>query len=226
MSVELDLSGVSVMLAMPVHRDLPSDTVISLLKTVAQLEARGMQYETHFQVGSSIIEAARSKCAHSFLEGPHSRMFWLDSDIRWEPDAFFRILALSTKYPVVGALYPVKEDTPTPFRFCFDGSSFDADEYGCFSVKGMGLGFAVMQRCVIEKLAEKAPKVRFPEIADPIPHIFRCDVENGFFRGEDIAMFSDIRALGYEVKLDPTITLGHVGSKTYTARMMDHLKAG
>lgn len=221
---EIDLTGASVMLAMPVHRDLPTDTVISLLKTIAMLEARGMQYETHLQVGSSIIEAARSKCAHSFLSGPHQTIFWLDSDMRWEPDDFLRLLALSTKLPVIGALYPVKEETTKPFRFCFDAARFEADEFGCFPVKGMGLGFVAMQRRVLEQLSEKARRVRFPDIPEPIPHLFRCDIEGEHFRGEDIALFSDIRDLGYPVKIDPTIMLGHVGSKTYTARMMDYLK--
>lgn len=211
------------MIAMPVHRDIPADTVLSLLSTVAQLQAGNIRYETHLQVGSSLVEVARTKCAHSFLEGKHNRIFWIDSDIKWSADDFFRILALSTKYDVIGALYPYKEDPPL-FGFNFDEPKFEADEYGCFSVNGLGLGFVCMQRHVIGKLAANAPKLKFAMLPDPMPHIFRCDTIDGTFRGEDIALCADIRALGYEIKIDPTITLGHVGAKTYSARLIDFLK--
>lgn len=211
------------MLAMPVHRDVPTDTVSSLLKTVAMLEANRMPYETHLQVGSSLVEVARTKLAHNFLASDKNRIFWLDSDIKWEPEAFARILALSVKHDVVGAVYPFKEE---PLRFGFDFASpkFEADEFGCFSVNGLGLGFVCMRREVIEKLSERAPKLKFLDIPEPIPHVFRCDQHNGFFRGEDIAFFADIRELGFDIKIDPTITLGHVGSKTYAAKMMDYLR--
>jgi hypothetical protein len=215
--IEMDLAGLSVMVAMPVHRDLPIETGISLGKTAAMMEARGVKYELNFQIGSSLVEAARTKCVHNFLQSSFDRLFWVDSDIVWNPDDFSRLLALSTKLPVVGAVYPIKEETKTPFRFSFEGKQFEADEFGCFSVNGMGLK-------VIQELSDKAPKVRFPDIAEPIPHLFRCDIEGGYFRGEDIAFFSDIRGLGYPVKIDPTIKLGHVGTKTYTARLMDFLK--
>ena len=86
------------------------------------------------------------------------------------------------------------------------------------------MGFVCMQRHIIEKLSAKAPMLKFATMPEAMPHIFRCDSHDGHFRGEDIALCADIRDLGYEIKIDPTITLGHVGSKTYTARMMDYLK--
>jgi hypothetical protein len=39
-------------------------------------------------------------------------------------------------------------------------------------------------------------------------------------RGEDGAFFDDIRALGHKVWLDPTIELGHVGTKVYRVASM------
>ena len=217
------MTGVSVMIAMPVHRDVSVDTTLSLCKTVAMLQASGIYYETHMQQGSSLVEVARTKIADCFLKGDKNRIFWIDSDIKWEPDAFMRILALSTKQDVVGALYPMKEDPPL-FGFNFTDPKFQLDQYGCMTADGLGMGFVCMQRHIIEKLAAKAPVLKFATLPEPMPHIFRCDSNNGYFRGEDIAICADIRALGYDIKIDPTITLGHVGSKTYTARMMDYLK--
>jgi hypothetical protein len=223
MTREIDISGLSVMIAMPVHRDIPADTVISLLATATQLQASNIKYVTHLQIGSSLVEVARTKCAHDFLQGECNRIFWIDSDIKWEADSFFRLLALSTQYDVIGALYPYKEDPPL-IGFNFDEGRFPADSNGCFAVHGLGLGFVCMQRHIIEKLAAKAPMLTFAKVPDPMPHIFRCDSIDGVFRGEDVALCADIRALGYQIMIDPTITLGHVGSKTYTARMIDFLE--
>jgi hypothetical protein len=76
----------------------------------------------------------------------------------------------------------------------------------------------------MQKLADKSPKLIFPENPEPIPHIFRCDSINGEFRGEDMAFFADVHDLGYKVYLDPTIALGHVGQKTYMAALIEHLQ--
>jgi hypothetical protein len=40
-------------------------------------------------------------------------------------------------------------------------------------------------------------------------------------RGEDAIFFSDVRALGYKVWIDPTIRLGHVGPKIYEGCVED-----
>jgi hypothetical protein len=38
-----------------------------------------------------------------------------------------------------------------------------------------------------------------------------------------MAFFSDIRDLGYQVNIDPNVTLGHVGPKEYRASILDYL---
>lgn len=221
-NVELSIQDVSVMLAMPTHRDIPVPTVVSLLETADLMRTKGIPFEIQMQVGGSIIETARSKVASLFLQSDKSRLFWVDSDIKWKADDFLRLLALSTKMPVVSGIYPSKSDPPL-FFLSVEKSEVETNEFGCFPVKGVGLGFTVIRRDVIESLAKDAPLLKFPDLPEPIPHIFRCDSENGEFRGEDMAFFADIRALGHPVFIDPSVTLGHVGSKTYTASIRDHL---
>jgi len=220
---EIDISGLSVMLAMPVHRDLPWQTVLSLMETQAALAQRGIAYEIRFEVGCSIIEMARSKIVHGFLESGHNRLFWLDSDMAWRPQDFFRLLALSTAMPVVGGIYPVKRDPPFYFLNVKPGAELRTNEFGCVALDGLGLGFCCMAREPVEQASATAPRLLFPDMAGPIPHPFRCDDIGGLFRGEDGAFFADLAALGYPCWLDPTVELGHVGSKEYRARLSDVL---
>jgi hypothetical protein len=227
--MNFNLTGLHVFIAMPAHRDINPWTVRSLMDTKATVEKRGVPIQVVIPDGSSLVEVARSVCADLFLKSECNRLFFIDSDIVWEPDEFVRILAMSTVMDVVLASYPVKRD-PVQFFIHAGEERIATNEYGCLPNIGSGLGFTCIQRHVIEKLAEKAPKVFFADSTERIPHIFRCDVEDEKdggkrFVGEDIAFFDDVRKLGIEVKLDPTIELGHHGSKTFKGRLIDQLKA-
>lgn len=211
-------------LAMPAHRDLPVETAASLMKTQSACIARGIPFDFMCPSGSSLVVAARSKAAHWFLKSDKNRIFWIDSDMVWEPDAFLRLLALSTVMDCVMAAYPSKRD---PINFMLNApNEVETNEYGCLPNIGTGLGFTCIQRHVMERLAERAPKLKFvdPDVAEPIPHIFRTDEHEGHFRGEDIAFFADIKDLGFTPYLDPSIRLGHHGSKTFFGTLSEHLE--
>jgi hypothetical protein len=222
--MKLDMAGVSVMLAMPTHRDIPAGTVASLLATQDLLQARRIPFEVQLQVGNSLVTHARSKIAHTFLKSDKSLLFWVDSDIEWQAKDFIRLCALATKMDVVGGAYPAKQDPIVFFLDPSSGGEIASNEYGCLKVGGWGMGFTVMNRRVIEAVAARSPKLKFNGSNEPIAHIFRCDEIDGYARGEDMAFFADIKDLGFEAFLDPSVTLGHIGSKTYTASIADMLR--
>lgn len=222
------MAGVSVMLAMPVHRDIPPDTVMSVVETVEELKNQGIPFTFHMQAGGSLVHHARALLVHAFLKEKYNRLFWLDSDIKWRPADFVRLLALSTQMEIVCGAYPVKQDPPL-FMLGLMNRVVESNKFGCIPVKGVGLGFTVMQRKILEQLSIAAPKLKYPEYNEPVARVFRCDQEmydpshelsaqgfEGEVRGEDMAFFADIRKLGYTINLDPSITLGHIGSKTYS----------
>lgn len=220
-----DMAGISVMLAMPTHRDIPPQTVRSLLDTQQALHERGIRFGIEMQYGSSLVHHARTKAAWRFLQGDYSKLFWVDSDVSWDGADFVRLLAMSSRMDCVCALYPAKTDDLT---FFINVENKDAEistnEFGCIQVDGAGLGFAVISREVMQRLADRAPLLEFPDIDGSIPHIFRCDDSNGRARGEDMAFWADIRALGYSINVDPGIRLGHIGQKEYAARFLDSLR--
>lgn len=216
-----DISGISVMLGMPVHRDIAPQTVRSLLETQQMCMGRGIVVDIELKCGSSLVHVARSQIAQAFLQSERNRLFWVDSDISWKAEDFFKLIVLSTVMDCVGAIYPAKLD---PIKFFLSPDPFKPlviDEWGCLPIGGMGLGFTIVTRKVIEHLALTVPIVM--DKGSPRPRLFRCDVIDGEDGGEDIAFFEDIRALGYQVNLEPSIELGHVGAKEYRASILDHL---
>jgi hypothetical protein len=207
----------SVAIGIPTGPTLPWPTALSLSRTVHACAMRGIDVTICHCAGSAIITLARSLVAHRFLQTDKKRLFWIDSDIEWEPDDFLRLLGLSEKMDIVCGAYPLKREDRKNFVVRHpDATKVTINPYGCVKIDGTGLGFVVMKREVIEKLAATKPQVLNESSGETIADIFRIDTVDGRLRGEDIAFFDDLKALGYETWLDPTVELGHIGFKTYT----------
>lgn len=206
----------SVAIGFPTGPMLPWPTALSLARTVHACAARGIDVTICYVAGSSIITSARSLVVHRFLQGNKQRLFWIDSDIEWEPEDFLRVLGLSARMDIVSAAYPLKVEDKKAFVIRHpDPTKATINPYGCIKVDGMGLGFTVMSRAAVEKIAATKPKVLNQASGETMADVFRIDTFEGMLRGEDIAFFDDLRALGYEIWLDPTVELGHVGQKVY-----------
>ena len=214
--MEAKLDGLSVMIGIPAGRDLPAQTVKSLIGTFGLLQTIGVPCQLGMIAGSSVVQWARDEVFDIFVRSDANRLFWIDSDMVWEPQDFMRMVALSTVYPVVCAAYPAKLDLTTFYLHHDKAKPLEADERGLLEVWGVGLGFTVIRREVVEALSAAAPKL-YDEIGQrEIAEVFRVGGvdENGrrCRRGEDMAFFSDIRSHGFKVMLDPEVSLGHVGT--------------
>jgi len=225
--LSINPASLSVSIGFPCGTSIPHQTTFSLLKTLdACLRAR-ISFNISHKVGCPLVPYARSLVVHQFLKGNASRLFWIDSDMEWEPSEFMRLLALSTKVDVVCATYPTKTDDQEIFVKHPDLRTVDLHKYGLVKIHGTGLGFCCVTREVIEALVATKPRIYDPALGEEIADVFRLDttIDNEgrtVGRGEDMAFFADLRELGCDVWLDPTIKLGHIGSKTYRT---DPLKA-
>lgn len=224
--MKVSMAGVSVLLAMPVNRDLHPAVVMSLLETQDLLKDQNIPMNVYMEVGGSLVHHSRTSLVHRFMQSDYSRLFWVDSDITWKAKDFLKLLALSTQMDVVCGAYPTKS-LPPKFLLRTDNPDepVESNEHGCLPIRGVGLGFSVVTRKVIEELYNRAPKRIYPFSTEPVPRVFRCDEEGLEVRGEDMAFFADIRGLGYSVNLDPTISLGHIGPHIYSASVAGYIEA-
>jgi hypothetical protein len=226
--VQISLDGLSVMVGIPAGRDLHPWTEKSLMGSQQLCLRMGIPFDHGSVSGNAVITWARDEVIDIFMRGNASRLFLIDSDMVWEPNDFMRMLALSQKRDVVCATYPAKLDQPT-FYINYDKSQpLEADELGLLPVWGVGLGFTVVRREVIETLVAKAPLVYDEITGREVAEVFRVGstVINGrrVREGEDMAFFRDIREAGYKVMLDPEVSLGHIGIKKYTGSVKDALQ--
>jgi hypothetical protein len=224
MDTRVEMKDVSVMIGIPTTRDLPPQTVLDLIASMARCSKLQVPVEIGLVIGCGVVQWARDEVLDQFLRSDKNRLFWIDSDMTWTPDQFVRLLALSTMHPVVGATYTAKLEQPT-FYVHFDKErGMVTDGHGLVDVTGMGLGFTVMRREVLETLADKAPKVIDQIGKRELASVFRIDTDaERHRRGEDIAFFHDIAAAGFQIKMDTETSLGHIGVKTYRGSIKDAL---
>ncbi len=221
--VNVNIKDMAVAIGMPIYGAVPAGTAMSLFKTVQAATAAGVRLD-YITYATSYVHISRNWIADEFLRSSCQKLFFIDQDVTWEPEAFFRMLALSTKYEVVGGTYPIKKDGPITF-YLNATPGMPCNEHQLFSIDGMGLGFTVIDRAVMERLAAIAPQRRNPNIpGKSVAAIFRVDDIDGQDRGEDNAFYADVKALGIDVWLDPTVTLGHIGQREWRACLADGLK--
>jgi hypothetical protein len=126
----------------------------------------------------------------------------------------------------VGANYVRKDDKGGLLEFQFGSAVGETqpNEWGCHPIKGMGLGFTCVTRRVIEELARINPMSKInPTTWEH--RIFRDDINDEWFdRGEDMAFFADIMAIGVQPYVDPKIDLGHVGTKVYRGSLQKYIE--
>jgi hypothetical protein len=208
----------SVTIGMPIGSgQLPWATALSLLKTVAACKDEGIQLQMEVIAGCSVVSWARSCIADAFLKSSHSHLIWIDADIVWTLDDFFRLVSLSAVHDVVGATYPFKKLPLTcVVNHVGEPRQYTVNGLGCVQVKSMGLGFTIVSRRVMEAVAVGKPSRKDPIDGKMHVDMFRIDHE-----GEDIAFFTDVRKAGYDVWLDPSISVGHWGSMIYKADIIE-----
>jgi hypothetical protein len=220
MDEAISLEGVKVAIGMPVLHGvgIPIDTALSLAETM--LHCADINPAVLTAIGP--LTWARDDIVTRFLDGGFTKLFWIDSDIVWGPDDFKRMLALSTKEDVVCATYPAKVDGPMT-AYIDQLPEPEHGPNGLVTIKGVGLGFTIMDRKVLEALVKTKRKLKDSISGKVRWDIFRWDAipgDDGFDipRGEDMAFFADIRALGFKVWFDGSIGLGHVGTRIWRAK--------
>jgi hypothetical protein len=219
--MNIDLTGVSVTIGMPMYRAVPPKTLFSVVNTVIACGSMGVNCNMTTS-DSTICEWARDGVLNSFLTGDKQKLFWIDSDMVWAPDDFVRMLALSTVHDVVAAAYPLRNIQPNTYQVGHDENP-ETDRFGLIKVNALGLGFCVIDRKVAEAVSAKAEPAFNRLTGNSTPAVFRVGVVGGDRTGEDVIFFNDVRAAGFDVWLDPSIELGHVGEHEWRGRFADTL---
>lgn len=201
---------------------IPVATMLSLVGTIDYCARLGVDVAIVTRQGAHVI--ARDALFEDFLTSNAARLFWIDSDMVWNPEDFLRLLGMSflPGNDVMVAAYPAKKPGETLTFYANAGARAETTEpYGLVPVHGMGLGFAITSRKACEALAATKPIVLDQINGETCHEVFRFDTIGGNRRTEDMAFFADLAELGFQTWCDPSIELGHVGSREWRGRLLD-----
>lgn len=183
-------------LGVPTGGLMKSKTAFSLIQTAMQ----GLPVFPIFQYGSYVCEnreriveiAGMNLCSH---------ILFVDDDMSFEPDTLPRLLAHDKD--IVGAMYNFRKlPRETVIKF-FDenGKTVNSIPYipkEIFKVAGLGTGLVLIKTSVFDAL-------------EPPYFPIERDTDGNMVLTEDIGFCEKARANGFDVWIDPTIKVEHIG---------------
>ena len=171
---------------------------------------------------SASIHVARNQMASHFLKGPKdvpkgwrpwSHLFFIDSDIGFSPDEFWRLV--ESDYDIATAAYPKRNESGE--WVCRPEWIDEPDDKGWAECLLMATGFMCIKRSVLEKMREHYGA---SEIFDTGRN---AEADEGY--SEDIAFCMRWRNIGGSIHVDTTANLSHQGTKHYTGNLMEFIRA-
>jgi len=207
------------LLAIPAYdRKISVETARAVLNETLFAQTAGVELQTVFAPGSSLVTHARNHCVREFMEGDADKLIFLDSDVSFEPGAVLRLAAHDVDF--VGGCYRKKADAEMYPVGWLDRSELWADpKTRLLEVASLPGGFLAITRKVIEAI----PHETYLLDGEAFPALFWCPKGGG----EDGQFCADWSAAGGKVWLDPTLTLTHVDAagRQYTGNIGAWLKA-
>jgi cellulose synthase/poly-beta-1,6-N-acetylglucosamine synthase-like glycosyltransferase len=217
-----DMAGKSIFIALPAYDFKVS---LKLAISLARFAQSAAQHGVDIQIGSicgcSVVSRARNLLAQDMLDSQCDFLLFIDSDINFEPEDIFRLMAWGQdpKKGIVAAVPRTRSETKTYI------ANLDYDDNGELTMNGMGLvraervatAFMLVRREVFVTLSEAHPEWSYYDRKSDrmLSCMFDFQLAEEGYIGEDYLFCDRAREHGFEVWIDPSITLGHMGVQEY-----------
>jgi hypothetical protein len=223
-----EMAGKGVFIGLPAYDFKVSLKLAVSLARFAQLAPKhGIDINIGSVCGCSVVSRARNLLVQDMLESDADYLVFIDSDINFEPEDILRLMAWAqdSKKGIVAGVPRVRDVNKTYI------ADLDHDENGDLTMNAMGLvratrvatAFMLIQRNVIETMIAAHPEWQYYDkrCDKTVPALFDFKLTDEGYIGEDFLFCDRARELGFEVWVDPTISLGHMGVQEYTGNFGD-----
>ena len=217
-----DLAGRSLFIALPAYDFKVSlKLAISLARFAQAAPKHGIDIQIGSICGCSVVSRARNLLVQDLIESPCTDLLFIDSDINFEPEDILRLMAWTSdpKKGIVAGVPRTRSEQKTYI------ATLDEDADG-LTMNGMGLvraqrvatAFMMVRRDVFETLIEAHPEWKYFDgrSGRMVPCLFDFELTEEGYMGEDYLFCDRVREQGFEVWIDPSISLGHMGIQEYT----------
>lgn len=219
---EYSLAGRSLFIALPAYDFKVS---LKLAISLARFAQTAPQHGVTIQIGSicgcSVVSRARNLLVKDLLESECTDLLFIDSDINFEPEDVYRLMAWTSdpKKGIVGGVPRTRSDNKVYI------ASLDYDDNNDLTMNNMGLvrarrlatAFMMVRRDVFTTLVDAHPEWSYYDTRTDrtLSAVFDFKLTDEGYMGEDYLFCDRAREHGFEVWVDPTIKLGHMGVQEY-----------
>lgn len=190
----------------------------SLMNTIKSASKYDIEILPMWVSFDALLQRARNDTIHIALESECDELIWIDSDIEWRPEWFFKLL----EYPVdiVGGTYRKKGDVEEYVLRQLIRKPPDP-KTKLLEVDGLGTGFVKMSRKSMQYLWDISVPYIDPKDNKERRMIFDVVINDGNLVSEDIHMFNKLKEGGFKVWLDPAMTCNHTGPYKFKGNFLE-----
>lgn len=215
-----NLVGRKIMLGLPTYDyKVSSKLAISLANFCLLAMKHGVDVQICNISGCSVVSRVRNLIAADFLNSDCTDLMFIDSDINFDAEDIFRLMAWNSdpKKGIVAGI-PVARKKGQVYFSTLDSDedqNIFMDKMGLVRAKRVATAFMMIRKEVFEKLKEAHPEWVYHDEkkqGDEMVAFFDFALKDGQYIGEDYLFCDRAREMGFEVWIDPTIKLGHMGT--------------
>jgi hypothetical protein len=204
---------------------LEAQYVKSLVLTLEECNKRGITYKW-LNAYSSLVHHARELTAsggegmelNPDHRGPvgdavtYKKIFWIDSDISWTPEQFFKLY--DSDYDVISGAYLLADGITTPVHAWGTPGGIPKEDIlnmkEPIKIQSLGFGFVTMKSGIFEKLQ----RPWFKHFDQAVPTASGNQVVDSI--GEDISWCIKAYQAGVELYFDPSVLVTHMKKQAIT----------
>lgn len=211
------------MLGLPTYDfKMSAKLAISLASFCVKAQQHGIDIQICNISGCSVVSRVRNLIAFDFMQSDCTDLMFIDSDINFDAEDIFRLMAWNSdpKKGIVAGI-PVARKKGKVYISTLDTDDNEhifMDKMGLVRAKRVATAFMIIRREVFEKMYEAHPEWRYHDekkVGDEMFAYFDFALVDGQYVGEDYLFCDRARELGFEVWIDPTIKLGHMGMNEF-----------
>lgn len=195
----------------------------SLMRTARLAIEHDIYIHAIYTSYDSLIQRSRNSLVKLALEQGFDDLFFIDSDVEWEPE--WVISVLSYPEPVVGGALVRKSDEKEGYTVKITDNILQWNSRNdLIEVDAVGTGFLKISRFALERVWNMSQSYK-DESGIENKMIFDIQIRqsDGELISEDYVFCEKWKSLGYKVWLDPTITCNHIGVKKYKGNLKNFL---
>ena len=215
-----DLAGKKLFIGLPAYDFKVSVRMaIALAEFCVKAQAHGVQIQISNVSGCSVVSRVRNLLAHQVLESDADHMLMVDSDINFQADDVFRLMAFNQEKPIVAGVGVARKKEKVYFSNLYQDEDNNVlmDVMGLVRVNRVGTGFMMIRRDVLETMRDNHPEWKYHDqnTGNTMYSFFDFLSTPDGYVGEDFVFCDRALEHGFTAWVDPTIKLGHMGVMEY-----------